>query len=110
MLSAESITRLINQRSLEWSAQLHSEGLPLTPGGATAAARGTEHAVIDLADPLQLDSTALRLHHGMPPARLLACALDEARSGGAMSRPFYGSGPDLKSRYADEFRVGPIQR
>ncbi|MFI7104380.1 hypothetical protein ACIBK8_34195 [Streptomyces sp. NPDC050161] len=78
--------------------------------GATAAARGTEHAVIDLADPLQLGSTTPRRHHGMPPARLLARARDEARSDGAVSHPFCGSGPDLKSRYADEFRVGPIQR
>ncbi|MEW1694172.1 dCTP deaminase domain-containing protein [Streptomyces sp. NPDC093249] len=72
----------------------------------------------------------LRLHHGMPLARLLVHALDGtpsdggARSGGgahvghghdgrgdtAAPHPFYGRAADLKSRYADEFPVGPNRR
>ena len=53
---------------------------------------------------------ALRLHHGMPLARLLVFALDGPRSDDVASHPFYGREVDLKSRYADEFPVGPIRR
>ncbi|MEU6285469.1 hypothetical protein [Streptomyces sp. NPDC047028] len=52
----------------------------------------------------------LRLHHGMPLARLLVFALDGPRSDDVASHPFYGRAADLKSRYADEFPVGPIRR
>ena len=52
----------------------------------------------------------LRLHHGMPMARLLVFALDGPRSDDVASHPFYGGEADLKSRYADEFPVGPIRR
>ncbi|MEU6459787.1 hypothetical protein [Streptomyces sp. NPDC047065] len=52
----------------------------------------------------------LRLHHGMPLARLLVFALDGPRSDEVASHPFYGREADLKSRYADEFPVGPIRR
>lgn len=49
----------------------------------------------------------LRLHHGMPLARLLL----QARGGGhpAAAHPFYGQPTELKSRYADDL-VGPNQR
>ncbi len=46
----------------------------------------------------------LRLHHGMPLARLLLIALDALHSGDNTGpHPFYGREADLKSRYADEF-------
>ena len=53
---------------------------------------------------------ALRLHHGMPLARLLVFALDGPRTDDVASHPFYGREADLKSRYADEFPVGPSRR
>lgn len=52
----------------------------------------------------------LRLHHGMPLARLLVFALGGPRGDEVASHPFYGREADLKSRYADEFAVGPIRR
>ncbi|MEU3290486.1 dCTP deaminase [Streptomyces longwoodensis] len=52
----------------------------------------------------------LRLHHGMPVARLVVFALNGPRSDDVASHPFYGREADLKSRYAAEFPVGPIRR
>lgn len=52
----------------------------------------------------------LRLHHGMPLARLLVFALDGARGDDVAPHPFYGREADLRSRYADEFPVGPTRR
>jgi deoxycytidine triphosphate deaminase len=52
----------------------------------------------------------LRLHHGMPLARLLVFALHGLRGDDAASHPFYGREADLRSRYADEFPVGPSRR
>ncbi|MGA6160850.1 dCTP deaminase [Stenotrophomonas sp. NPDC087984] len=52
----------------------------------------------------------LRLHQGMPLARLLVFTLEGSRTGGPSSHPFYGRQTDLKSRYADEFAVGEIRR
>ncbi|MFC9595808.1 hypothetical protein ACFTUC_39185 [Streptomyces sp. NPDC056944] len=45
----------------------------------------------------------LRLHHGMPLARLLVFALNGPHSSDSAPHPFYGREADLKSRYADEF-------
>lgn len=53
---------------------------------------------------------ALRLHHGMPLARLLVFALAGPLSDDAPPHPFYGREADLKSRYAEEFHVGRIRR
>ncbi|MEW2273447.1 hypothetical protein GTY41_12900 [Streptomyces sp. SID685] len=53
---------------------------------------------------------ALRLHHGMPLARLLLFALDGQHADDVAPHPFYGREADLKSRYADEFAVGPNRR
>ncbi|WP_328759261.1 dCTP deaminase [Streptomyces sp. NBC_00271] len=52
----------------------------------------------------------LRLHHGMPLARLLVFALDGACAADTASHPFYGRQADLKSRYAEEFSIGPFRR
>lgn len=185
MLSAESITWLINQGALEWPGWLRGDGLLLTLGSPLQPLVAPGMLVIDLADqssiddlygepvtewktyelmpgemllgsveePLRLGAgvmgmigglshlarvglavhvtspfvlpgwnghltlelvntspAALRLHHGMPLARLLIFALDGLRSDDIASHPFYGREADLKSRYADEFAVGPIRR
>jgi len=56
----------------------------------------------------------LRLHHGMPLARLLLLALPLADTirdmDEAAPHPYYGREADLRSRYADEFPVGPNRR
>ncbi|MFF1484264.1 dCTP deaminase domain-containing protein [Streptomyces sp. NPDC058319] len=52
----------------------------------------------------------LRLHHGMPLARLLFFALDSVCGDDVAPHPFYGREADLRSRYADEFPVGPTRR
>ncbi|MEU4496915.1 hypothetical protein OG729_14725 [Streptomyces sp. NBC_00210] len=185
MLSAESITRLINQSALEWPGQLRGDGLLLTLGSPLQPLAAPSTLVIDLADqssidelygepvtewkthelmpgemllgaveePLRLGAglmgmigglshlarvglavhvtspfvlpgwnghltlelvntgpAVLRLHHGMPLARLLVFALDGPRTDDVAPHPFYARETDLKSRYADEFPVGPIRR
>lgn len=53
----------------------------------------------------------LRLYHRMPLARLLVFTVTGGCRNAAASRhPFYGGRGDLKSRYADEFSVGPNPR
>ncbi|MGW8356520.1 dCTP deaminase [Streptomyces wedmorensis] len=52
----------------------------------------------------------LRLHHGMPVARLIVFALDGVEERAAAPHMFYGRAAALKSRYADEFTVGPSRR
>ncbi|MFF5728061.1 hypothetical protein [[Kitasatospora] papulosa] len=52
----------------------------------------------------------LRLYHGMPLARLLLFTLEGPPAQDVTSHPFYGHKADLKSRYADEFRVGSNPR
>lgn len=184
MLSAESITRLISQGSLEWPGQLRGAGLLLTLGSPLQPLAAPDAPVIDLADQSSIDDlygnpvtewkthelppgevllgaveepmrlgaglmgmigglshlarvglavhvtspfvlpgwnghltlelvntgpAVLRLHHGMPLARLLVFALDGPRTEDVASHPFYGREANLKSRYADEFSVGPFQ-
>ncbi|MGW0954769.1 dCTP deaminase [Streptomyces sp. NPDC001212] len=185
MLSAESITRLINQGAMEWPGQLRGDALLLRLGKPLQPLAATSTLVIDLADQASIDGlygepitnwenyeltpgqmllgaveeplrlgaglmgmigglshlarlglavhvtspfvlpgwnghltlelvntgpAVLRLHHGMPLARLLVFALDGPHSDDAAPHPFYGREADLKSRYADEFPVGPIRR
>ncbi|MFF9171773.1 MULTISPECIES: hypothetical protein [unclassified Streptomyces] len=185
MLSAESISWLINQGAMDWMGQLRGDGLLLTIGSPLQPLLAPGTRVIDLADqssidglygepvtewktqelmpgemllgaveePLRLGAglmgmvgglshlarvglavhvtspfvlpgwngyltmevvntgpAVLRLHHGMPLARLLVFALDGPLSDEVASHPFYGRESDLKSRYADEFPVGPIRR
>lgn len=52
----------------------------------------------------------LRLHHGMPVARLVVSALEGVQVDETTPHTFYGRAADLKSRYADEFTVGPSRR
>ncbi|MFE3602603.1 hypothetical protein [Streptomyces sp. NPDC059142] len=52
----------------------------------------------------------LRLHHGMPLARLFLFALEGPRAEAIEPHPFYGREAELKSRYADEYSVGPSRR
>jgi deoxycytidine triphosphate deaminase len=187
MLSAESITWLINRGAVQWPGRLRGDGLLLTLGsplqplvapGAPGVPSAPGAPVIDLADqssidglygepvtewethqlapgemllgaveePLRLGAevmgmigglshlarvglavhvtspfvlpgwnghltlelantgpATLRLHHGMPLARLLVFALDGPRGDDIAAHPFYGREADLKSRYADEF-------
>ncbi|MFY4719394.1 dCTP deaminase [Streptomyces sp. LaBMicrA B280] len=185
MLSAESITDLIDQGSIVWSGQLRGDGLLLRLGSPLQPLVVPGAEVIDLAeqssidhlygepvtewnthdvmpgelllgavaDPLRLGAgvmgmigglshlarvglavhvtspfvlpgwnghltlelvntgpAALRLHHGMPLARLLLFALDGLHAEDAAPHSFYGREADLKSRYADEFPVGPNRR
>lgn len=185
MLSADSITWLINQGALEWPGQLRGDGMLLTLGSPLQPLVAPSTLVIDLADQASIDDlygepitewkshvllpgemvlgaveeplrlgaglmgmigglshlarvglaihvsspfvlpgwnghltlelvntgpACLRLHRGMPLARLLVFALDGPRTNEVASHPFYGRQADLKSRYADEFPVGPIQR
>jgi deoxycytidine triphosphate deaminase len=51
----------------------------------------------------------LRLRYGMPLARLLVFGVDGPGPDDAEPHPFYGRETDLRSRYADEFPVGPIE-
>lgn len=178
MLSAKSITRLINEGSMEWKGQLRGDGLLLTLGSPLQPLVAQPSLVIDLADQASIDSlygepvtrwetyelqpghmllgaverplrltpgvvgvigglshlarvglavhvtspfvlpcwnghltlelvntgpATLRLHHGMPLARLILFALNGPRSSETAPHPFYGREADLKSRYADEF-------
>ncbi|MEU6928315.1 hypothetical protein AB0A05_04035 [Streptomyces sp. NPDC046374] len=182
MLSAESITWLIEREDLEWPGQLRGDGLLLTLGAPLLPLATPPPPVIDLADQASIDDlygesvtewttydlmpgemvlgpvadplrlgaglmgmigglshlarvglavhvtspfvlpgwdghltlelvntgpATLRLHHGMPLARLLVFALDGTSTGDSASHPFYGREADLKSRYADEFPLGP---
>jgi deoxycytidine triphosphate deaminase len=52
----------------------------------------------------------LRLYSGMPMARLLLFQSGDSRNDVVTPHAFYGRDADLRSRYADEFRVGPIRR
>ncbi|WP_372412293.1 hypothetical protein [Streptomyces luteireticuli] len=185
MLSAESITYLIEHGALEWDGELRGDGLLLTLGSPLQPLAAPATLVVDLADQASIDDlygepvtewktrelmpgemllgaveeplrlgaglmgmigglshlarvglavhvtspfvlpgwnghltlelvnagpAVLRLHHGMPLARLLVFALDGPHSNDVASHPFYGREADLKSRYADEFPVGPIRR
>ncbi|MFD4831708.1 hypothetical protein ACFWPV_17925 [Streptomyces uncialis] len=185
MLSAKSITWLINQDALDWPGQLRDDALLLTLGSPLQPLVVPRTSVIDLAEqssiedlygepvadwrthdlmpgemllgaveePLRLGAglmgmigglshlarvglavhvtspfvlpgwnghlalelvnagpATLRLHHGMPLARLLLFALEGPRTDDVSSHPFYGRGADLKSRYADEFPTGPPWR
>ncbi|MGW5159321.1 dCTP deaminase [Nonomuraea wenchangensis] len=52
----------------------------------------------------------LRLHRGMPLARLLICKMDDAHARAVTAHPFYGHESDLRSRYAEEFVIGQTRR
>ncbi|QHC30714.1 dCTP deaminase [Streptomyces sp. HF10] len=67
----------------------------------------TGHLTLEL---VNTGPAALRLHHGMPLARLLLFALDGPHAEDVAPHSFYGREADLKSRYADEFPVGPDRR
>ncbi|GLV78342.1 dCTP deaminase domain-containing protein [Streptomyces hygroscopicus] len=184
MLSAESITQLINKGDLGWAGQLRRDSLLLTLGSPLQPLVVPSTEVIDLADqssiddlygepvtawktyellpgetllaavdePLRLGAglmgmigglshlarvglavhvtspfvlpgwngyltlelvntgpAALRLHHGMPLARLLVFALEGFLSDEVVSQPFYGRDA-LKSRYAVKFPIDSTQR
>ncbi|MFF0481897.1 hypothetical protein [Streptomyces sp. NPDC004435] len=65
------------------------------------------HLTLEL---LNTGPAALRLHHGMPVARLVVFALEGVQDDETTPHTFYGRAADLKSRYADEFTVGPSRR
>lgn len=83
-------------------------GLAVHLGSPFVLPGWTGHLTLEL---VNAGPATLRLHHGMPLARLLIFAVSgDPRTDDASRHPFYGGRRDLKSRYADEFSVGPIRR
>lgn len=64
------------------------------------------HVTLEL---LNLGPAALRIHHGMPVARLVLFNMDGPVTN-ADAHPFYGTGGHLGSRYADEFPAHEYRR